>query len=65
MQSGIAPFDGVGESLDAHERFVQARGSTAVLDLLRDDVAPRRVALQGMEKRSDDVLRLRHRVADS
>jgi riboflavin biosynthesis pyrimidine reductase len=40
-------------------------GTPTAFDVLGDDVAPRRVALEGIERRSDDVIWLRYRIADS
>jgi riboflavin biosynthesis pyrimidine reductase len=40
-------------------------GTPTTFDVLGDDVAPRRVALHEIERRTDDVLWLRYRVVDS
>lgn len=40
-------------------------GTPTTFDVLGDDVAPRRVALEEIERRTDDVLWLRYRVVDS
>jgi 2,5-diamino-6-(ribosylamino)-4(3H)-pyrimidinone 5'-phosphate reductase len=40
-------------------------GTPTAFDVLGDDVAPRRVALEEIERRTDDVLWLRYRVVDS
>ena len=39
-------------------------GTPTAFDVLGDDVAPRRVALEEIERRTDDVLWLRYRVVD-
>jgi len=42
---------------------VDARvGTAAVFDIAADDVAPRRLVLEAVERRADDVLWLRYRV---
>ena len=40
-------------------------GTPTTFDVLGDDVAPRRVALHEIERRTDDVLWLRYRVVDT
>ena len=40
-------------------------GTPTVFDVLGDDVASRRVALDEVERRDDDVLWLRYRVLDA
>jgi len=37
-------------------------GSPALVDVAGDDVAPRRLALEAVERRADDVFWLRYRV---
>ena len=40
-------------------------GTPTTFDVLGDDVAPRRVALEEIERRTDDVLWLRYRIVES
>lgn len=40
-------------------------GTASVFDVLGDNVAPRRLALESVERRADDLLWLRYRIPGS
>jgi hypothetical protein len=40
-------------------------GTPSLFDVVGDDVAPRKVALEEIERRADDILWLRYRVASA